>query len=515
MHKSTVLIGAVVVAGIFGCLVPPGVGAQQPETGRTSQAREGRRPESAPPFYELEEAYLRWPLRPEDQAYAAIDGKHLKEHVRALTAISRRYRDAGHQHWGRIMGTEADAENAQWLADKFRKAGLSDVRNQSIDLPPMWLPASWEVHASGGGKTVPLVSAEPSSRVVTPPGGAEYEAVYVGLGTAADFAGRDIRGKAVFIHAVPMPGVWVNSTTTNGAAARAEAGGAAAIFTVVALPGNVRTQRGGGALKVPAFSLGLDDGNAVRELIESAPAGQGPRIRVRFEGTQVSGRKTANVWGTLPGVSDEKIIIVAHRDGYFDSANDNATGVATMLGLAEYFAKIPADKRRRTIQFVGTPGHHGGVGAPGISWMAANKDTFFAKTALLINCEHTARVDTTLFGYGPRIRTANQAGAFMWYVGGGPALAPIVVKAFDRFGVATYADPDARPPGEIGGIFEFAPSLQIIDAGMYYHTDRETDETVPPTGLESVTRAFARIIDEVNKVELRDLARRQTGSAQR
>src|SRR6202521_3149106 len=81
------------------------------------------------PLHVLEDSYLRWRLLPSEQAYTAIDGKHLKQYVEDLTAISRRYRDHGHpQFWGRITGTEADAENAQWLLDKFRKIGLSDVR---------------------------------------------------------------------------------------------------------------------------------------------------------------------------------------------------------------------------------------------------------------------------------------------------------------------------------------------------------------------------------------------------
>ena len=44
-----------------------------------------------------DENFLRMPLAPADRAYAAIDGKHLKTHVQELTALSRRYRDAGHQ----------------------------------------------------------------------------------------------------------------------------------------------------------------------------------------------------------------------------------------------------------------------------------------------------------------------------------------------------------------------------------------------------------------------------------
>src|SRR6476620_1766217 len=55
-------------------------------------------------------------LAPSEQAYAAIDGAHLMQYVNDLTAISRRYREHGHPpFWGRITGTDAAAENEQWM----------------------------------------------------------------------------------------------------------------------------------------------------------------------------------------------------------------------------------------------------------------------------------------------------------------------------------------------------------------------------------------------------------------
>src|SRR4029077_4715590 len=93
------------------------------------------------------------------------------------------------------------------------------------------------------------------------------------------------------------------------------------------------------------------------------------------------------VWGSLPGTSDEAIFVVAHRDGWFEGATDNASGVATMLGLARDFAKIPPDERRRTIHFLGPSGHHDNSGMTG-HWLADHKE-MFAKTAFIINREHT------------------------------------------------------------------------------------------------------------------------------
>ena len=55
-------------------------------------------------------------------------------------------------------------------------------------------------------------------------------------------------------------------------------------------------------------------------------------------------------------------------------------------------------------------------------------------------------------------------------------------------------------------------SYQLIDSGAevlatsdfnhYFHTDQETPATVPWTGLEASTRAYARIIDDVNKLSV-------------
>jgi hypothetical protein len=49
-----------------------------------------------------------------------------------------------------------------------------------------------------------------------------------------------------------------------------------------------------------------------------------------------------------------------------------------------------------------------------------------------------------------------------------------------------------------------APSFHIIDQTVY-HTDLDTLQAVPAYGLEQSARAFAKIIDEVNKLPLTSL----------
>ncbi|MBZ5607210.1 MAG: M28 family peptidase [Acidobacteriia bacterium] len=460
------------------------------------------------PLYVLEDSYLKWRLLPAEQAYAAIDGTHLKEYVSDQTAISRRYRDSGHQFWGRIIGTEADAENARWLTDKFRKIGLSDVREQSFDLPPQWMPQSWSVSVAGGGKTLDLSTAQPTYLTpATPAEGLDLEAVDAGFATDGDLEGRDLRGKAVFFYSTDY--MSRHSTISGGAIKKITDRSAAAIFVTLLIPGNLRFQFYPVGSTAPTFALGLQDGLAVREMIGRARGAEAPHVKLRLDVKTVPGLKTATIWGTLPGTSDENIMIVAHRDGWFEGANDNGTGVATMLGLAEYFAKIPKEQRRRSIILLGTSGHHDNAAMSG-RWLADHQEAF-AKTALLINCEHTAA--TQLVSYNGVIRKSNEATPLMWFVGGSPKLEQIVVKAYDSFGVATYDTPERTPAGEIGRYYQHAASsLQVIDTGLYWHSDHETAEIIPPTELAATTRAYAKIITDINALDIKDLKRAAQGT---
>jgi hypothetical protein len=461
----------------------------------------------APALYKLDDAFLQWKLPPERAAYASIDGKQIHNYVADLTAISRRYRDQGHpQFWGRIIGTSADAETAQWLSEKFKRLGLSDVHVQPFDLPAQWMPQSWEISAKAGDKTLKLDAAQPAYQTAaTPPEGLDLEAVYVGTGSEADFAGRDVRGKAVFMFSMPLPGSWRHTATAEGALRRAETKGAAAIFAIIALPGNIRTQLYPTGTSVPTFSLGMDDGYAMRDLIGASATP--PRVKVRLDVKMVPDLKTGTVWGTLPGMTDETVYVIAHRDGWFESGTDNASGVATMAGIAEYFSKIPKERRRRTIMFVGTTGHHNGGNMSG-TWLLDHRDEIFAKTALMINCEHTSTIQTYLLGED--IRQANMYTGMLWYAGGQqrPKLQDLAVKAFHDAGVVTYATPErAAPGGEMSRLWPYVPGVQASDYNVYFHSDHETAETVPWTGLEAITRAYAMIIDGVNTLDLKDVQR--------
>jgi hypothetical protein len=226
----------------------------------------------------------------------------------------------------------------------------------------------------------------------------------------------------------------------------------------------------------------------------------------------VPNEKTATIWATLPGQTNEKMYVLAHRDGFFDGAADNASGMATMLGLAEYFAKVPKAKRHRTIVFVSTTGHHGNGdnGHPHVSvsseWIAYHHKEVFQDTALLINLEHTANAETYYYLAQPRMQLSNSTQeALVWFVNGSPTLQKIFYSDLREFGVPTYLDADNVPYGEMADFFQYAPSVQVTNMGAFSHSDHETAALIPWTGLEAVTRAYAKILTDVDAAPIKEL----------
>ena len=88
----------------------------------------------------------------------------------------------------------------------------------------------------------------------------------------------------------------------------------------------------------------------------------------------------------------------------------------------------------------------------------------------------------------------------------------ITADAFRQFGVPLWTAPSERPPaGDLGRFYWFLPGV-VAQSNDFInmHTEADTPDNVPWTGLEAVTRAYAKIIDDVNKLPLKDLQRPET-----
>ena len=490
--------------GVQGLIVAVGLGAALALGVRFLPANAAGQGQGTPPQASPAPVFQKWPLPAAGQAYAAIDGQRLWRYVREKGDTAERYRDQGHpQFWGIIAGTSGDAEDAQWMLKQYQRIGLSDTRIQPVNFfHPQWSAESWEVTATAAGKTTSLASAQPAYATPSTEGKIlDLPAVYAGLGSEADFAGRDVRGKAVVLFKDGARGA-------GDAFRRAQDKGAAVILSADPRGGNYSYQSYRMNTTIPTFNLGTQDGVTLRDAIAKAQGGEAARIKVRLDAKWVPDQKSYLVWGTLPGATDETIYVIAHRDGWFHASGDNASGVATMLGLAEYYARIPQSQRRRTMIFIGTDGHHANnPSGYGREWLAANREKLFSKTALMINAEHPSQALT----HGGTAGWTESIVPLQWYAGEAsrPQLTKIAAAAFHEFGVPLWDQPSPAPPsGDILPFFGFLPGVVIQSNDfMYMHTSGDSPANVAPSGLEAATRAYARIIDEVNTLALSELQR--------
>ena len=110
--------------------------------------------------------------------------------------------------------------------------------------------------------------------------------------------------------------------------------------------------------------------------------------------------------------------------------------------------------------------------------------------------EHPSQ--TQLYWRGDGIMPSNAVGAFRWNALGSPEFEQTMFNTLREFGVSVYAMEDGPKNGN------YAPSFHIIDH-VIYHTSLDAPELVPAAGLERATRAFAAIIDRVNKMTMAQL----------
>lgn len=432
------------------------------------------------------------PKYADDRAEPEFDGARIDKDMRAVAAFAAP--EKGQQFFGRIAGFPGETRTADWLADGFRKAGLSDVQVQTFDATAeFWQPDSWEVRIvadaafGAGSKDIVLKSAVPVSRskidgVLTAP------LVYAGEAGAP--VSVDVKGKIAIQHSRPTTGAYSDRAKIRDSGSALMKAGAVAVFNWVEQAGNMHVFDFGNC-GGPCFNIGGADGQFLKDVLAKS-GGKPVKAQLTLKTRMLTGLKAQNVIATIPGKSAEAVIVNAHLDSWFAGAGDNADGVAVLAALARHYAK-PANKPARTLIFVGSAGHHSpGLGGPP-ALVRAYKERL-APTVLVLNLEHVAQMEirTDPWRVEPREQPKNV---------GVSNSAPAVLAAFrtaaERYGFTTTGYSDSVP-GDLGG---YAPlgvaRVQAIHSGPLYHTSGDGPDSISVRGLERAARTYAHFIDAV------------------
>ena len=285
----------------------------------------------------------------------------------------------------RRTGTVGGVKAAAYMKCQFESLGLQDVHYETATA------SKWEVTRSSlavAGQPVdsyPIAGtfAERDTQSVfsTGPGGLNAEIVDIGLGTPAEIQAKNVKGKIVLfdlkfvvptIGLAPLmeffwdPGLTIadpSSLTANPFQTTAASvlqgmidAGAVGIVGVLAdyfESNKYYNERYHLNITIPGVWVSPGDGKKIRALMAS---GSATPANLVMEGSQKDtiGRV---VVGSLPGASMDTILVTSHHDSVWNGAVEDASGAASVLAQAQYFASKPKESRQKTLLFVTTDTH--------------------------------------------------------------------------------------------------------------------------------------------------------------
>lgn len=288
----------------------------------------------------------------------------------------------------RSPGSPGSLGASQYVHDRFTEWGLHNVSFEEADTK-VWSASKWGLSVDGLA-----VGASPMQHTFhqgvpaafsTGPGGRQAELVYVGKGADTDFWFKDVRGKIVVAEAkFGKRPLWLfkpfllglqdtNKTFGSDYALldpyagggfpdsyyRAMDKGAVGFIGVLADYFDSHQYRNeayrsydpGSAMAIPGLWMSPVAGGQLAERIKAAAfKAVKPKAALTLEG-RLSAQKGRAVVGYLPGMSDEIILIESHHDSATRGATEDASGTASVLALARYFAQVPKSQRPRTLMF--------------------------------------------------------------------------------------------------------------------------------------------------------------------
>ncbi|MFG3168556.1 hypothetical protein [Streptomyces sp. NPDC048200] len=159
--------------------------------------------------------------------------------------------------------------------------------------------------------------------------------------------------------------------------------GAAGVIVILDLPAEAAEGQylpyDGIIRDLPSLIVDRDTGTALTKA-----AKDGASVRLRLE-ADVQAITTPNLYGIIPGASDELVMIQSHTDGT-NGLEEN--GTEAILAMAQYLARIPRSELPRSILIVMSTGHMSGHAMGTEAFLRKHTGDLVARTAAAMSLEH-------------------------------------------------------------------------------------------------------------------------------
>ena len=307
------------------------------------------------------------------QSPPAASGPAAFAHVTALSQ----------QIGSRPAGSPAFAHATEYVTEQFQRLGYR-VETQTFPFqffdetePPelmMLTPLEVSLHPATMLYSTP-----------TPKDGVEAELADVGLGREEDLRGKRLDGKVALAQR--------GQIRFAQKASFAAAAGASAIIIINNQPGPAQTGTLLEPSRIPVVMVSYEEGLRLGAWLAAGPV----RVRLVVQ-TMTEQRTSVNVIGIKPGTTApaEVVVVGAHLDSVplSPGANDNASGVATVLEVARLMAEVPT---ARSIHFVAFGAEELGLVGSGY---------YVATRTLAVR----GMVNLDMVGHGGQLLVSNSAG---------------------------------------------------------------------------------------------------------
>jgi len=388
----------------------------------------------------------------------------------------------------RVTGSSAYNRAADWGAEQFRAAGLSNVHFESFTIPNGW--ERGPAQASLVAPIERILHVEPVGWSPATPEDLRASVILLSdLSADSILKNPNFRDRILLLDVERLQQGGDYTPALMSALPLLAKQGARALLFPDAVPNNVLGDSAdigyvlARVLPLPCVELGMEDNLLIRRLLVKGDV----RLTLRVD-TKVRGPlEIRNVIGELPGRGSENsgewVMLGAHLDSWDlgTGAQDNGSGTAMVIETARVLHSL--DQRpRRTIRFALWGGEEAGL-MGSTAYVASHRATDLVKCTMLINTD-----DGTGHPWGWKLHGRTDVR---------DAFQPIADELLRDYGATNLSTDFSYDTDHGPFLLEGVPVLDLLPNELHYneihHKASDTFDKVDPVDAKADTAVVAMI----------------------